>query len=216
MTMRDMPEGFAERLEGRLVLLERLEPARHYDGLWRIGQDPELWRYAADRVTTAADLHRYMEEAKSEFERGQAFPYVIRAANGGTVLGSTRYLAMVWRHRRLEIGGTWLGCAFQQKGYNVETKLLLLAQAFRLGFNRVEFKTDSLNAASRAALRKLGATEEGTFRNHMVMPDGRLRHSVYYSITKEDWPDLEPRLRERLDAQVLSPAPAHLPFPELD
>jgi RimJ/RimL family protein N-acetyltransferase len=112
-------------------------------------------------------------------------------------VGSTGYLNIDRQHRRLEIGGTWIAPEWQRTACNTEAKLLQLTHAFEtLGCNRVEFKTDSLNERSRAALLRIGATEEGTFRNHMVMPDGRLRHSVYFSVIESEWP----RVRVRLEA----------------
>jgi RimJ/RimL family protein N-acetyltransferase len=102
-------------------------------------------------------------------------------------------------NRRLEIGWTWYARAFQRTGVNTESKYLLLKHAFEtLGAVRVEFKTDSLNARSRAALLRIGATEEGTLRNHMITWSGRLRHSVYYSVIAEEWPDVRRRLEEKL------------------
>jgi hypothetical protein len=102
---------------------------------------------------------------------------------------STRFMSIVPEHRRLEIGWTWVGLAYQRTGANREAKLLQMTHAFEtLGANRVEFKTDSLNEKANPGLLGVGATFEGTFRNHMVMPGGRLRHSNYYSVIREDWP----------------------------
>ena len=117
----------------------------------------------------------------------------------GRPIGSTRFLSIVPEHRRLEIGWTWLGRAWQRTGANREAKLLLLGHAFdQLGANRVEFKTDSRNEPSRTALLGIGATFEGIFRNHMVMPDGPLRHSAYYSVISDEWPAVRARLEASL------------------
>jgi RimJ/RimL family protein N-acetyltransferase len=126
------------------------------------------------------DVERFVQDALRE---------------GGRVVGSTRYLAIVPAHRRLEIGFTWIARPWQRTAVNTEAKLLLLGHAFdRLGCHRVEFKTDALNGPSRAAIPRLGAREEGTFRRHMVMPDGRLRDSVYYSVVDTEWPAVRARL----------------------
>ena len=96
---------------------------------------------------------------------------------------------IVLEHRRLEIGWTWVARDWQRTGANREAKLLMLGHAFDdLGCRRVEFKTDSLNEPSRTALLGIGAQFEGIFRNHMVMPGGRMRHSAYYSVIDEEWP----------------------------
>ena len=95
-------------------------------------------------------------------------------------------------HRRLEIGWTWVGTAYQRTGANREAKLLQLTHAFEtLGANRVEFKTHARNEKSRNALAGIGATFEGVFRNHMIMPDGSIRHSAYFSVTAEEWPSVK-------------------------
>ena len=124
-----------------------------------------------------------------------AFAQILRAT--GEIAGSTSYLAIEPAHRRLEIGATWLNPRHQRTGANTEAKLLLLRHAFeQLGCRRVEFKTDSENKQSRTALARIGATEEGTFRSHMIRPDGGRRDSVYFSVIDEEWP----RVRSHLEA----------------
>jgi RimJ/RimL family protein N-acetyltransferase len=128
------------------------------------------------------------------------FRYFPFALEGRQALAS--YVDAIDRaNRRAEIGGTWLAPPWQRTPLNSEAKYLMLRHAFeRAGLNRVEFKTDSRNARSRAALARIGATEEGTFRRHMVMPDGALRDSVWFSVIAEDWPSVRARL-ERLLAR---------------
>ena len=109
-------------------------------------------------------------------------------------MGSTRFANIDRANRRLEIGWTWIAPEWQRSAINTEAKLLMMRQAFEgWGANRVEFKTDSLNTQSRAALRRIGATEEGTLRNHMVTASGRLRHSVMFSVIREEWPSVNRR-----------------------
>ena len=131
---------------------------------------------------------------------GIEVPFATVERASGRAIGSTRFLSIVAEHRRFEIGWTWIAASAQRSGANREAKLLQLEHGFeRLGANRIEFKTDSLNEKSRTALLGIGATFEGIFRNHMVMPDGRLRHSAYYSVTREDWPEVKARLVALLD-----------------
>jgi RimJ/RimL family protein N-acetyltransferase len=102
-------------------------------------------------------------------------------------------------NRRVEIGWTWLSLNWQRTAANTEAKYLMLRHAFETwGCIRVEFKTDSLNEKSRAALLRIGAKEEGIFRNHMMTSTGRLRHSVYYSIIDSEWPKVRACLEEKL------------------
>ena len=185
-------------LRGRVV---RLEPMGidHVDALARVGLDAELWRWIPSPVRDARDMRAYVETALEERARGASMPFVIVGQAAGEVIGSTRYANIEPVHRRLEIGWTWLTASHQRTGANTEAKLLLLAHAFEtLGANRVELKTDALNAKSRAAIARIGAVEEGTFRSHMVIPwQDRVRDTVYFSIIRSEWPRTKARL-ERL------------------
>jgi RimJ/RimL family protein N-acetyltransferase len=138
--------------------------------------------------------------ALDEQQRGVSLPFVIVDQASDQVIGSTRYANIERGHRRLEIGWTWLTPGYQRSGANTEAKLLLLTHAFDvLGAVRVELKTDSLNQKSRTAIARLGAVEEGTFRNHMIIPStGRVRHTVYYSIIDSEWPPIKAGLTARL------------------
>jgi RimJ/RimL family protein N-acetyltransferase len=183
-------------LEGVRVRLEPLSPA-HLDDLGGVAFEPAIWRWMPSRPATLDDLRDWLEQACANAARGIEVPFATIDRASGRAIGSTRFLNIVPEHRRLEIGYTWLGAAYQRTGANREAKLLQLRHAFEvLGANRVEFKTDSLNERSRAALLGIGAAFEGIFRNHMVMPGGRLRHSAYYSVVADEWP----AVRARLDA----------------
>ena len=109
-------------------------------------------------------------------------------------------MSIVPEHRRLEIGWTWIGSAYQRTGANREAKLLQLTHAFEtLGANRVEFKTHVRNERSRAALEGIGATFEGIFRQHTIMPDGSLRDSAWFSVISPEWPAVKAALQGGLD-----------------
>ena len=186
-------------LEGRIV---RLEPLRrdHLDGLAAVAFEPALWQYTLARPVDEAGLEAWIGAALANAEASIEVPFATIDRATERAIGSTRYLNIVPEHRRFEIGWTWLATSAQRTGANREAKLLQLTHAFDdLDANRVEFKTDSLNDKSRTALLGIGASFEGIFRNHMVMPDGRLRHSAYYSVTREDWPTVRSRLIELLD-----------------
>ena len=183
-------------LEGKLVRLEPIEP-RHAPGLWKAASNPVIWRWFPYRIGSLAETEQMIAVARAAAESGSmlAFAQVVQAT--GEIAGSTSYLAIEPAHRRLEIGATWLNPRFQRSGANTEAKLLLMAHAFeKLGCRRVEFKTDSDNRQSRTALARIGATEEGTFRSHMVRLDGGRRDSVYFSVIDEEWP----RVRSHLEA----------------
>jgi RimJ/RimL family protein N-acetyltransferase len=188
-------------LEGRHVRLEPLS-LTHHAALCEVGFDEAIWRYMPQTPRTPEDMRAFIEAALEAQAAGTALPFATVEKASGRAIGSTRFFNIDRTHRRLEIGWTWLGLAWQRTAANTEAKYLLLAHAFEtLGCIRVEFKTDSLNERSRAALLRIGAIEEGTLRNHMIMPDGRLRHSVYYSIIASEWPEVKARLEAKLSAR---------------
>jgi len=188
-------------LEGRHVRLEPLS-LTHHAALCEVGFDEAIWRYMPQTLRTPEDMRAFIEAALEAQAAGTALPFATVEKASGRAIGSTRFFNIDRTHRRLEIGWTWLGLAWQRTAANTEAKYLLLAHAFEtLGCIRVEFKTDSLNERSRAALLRIGAIEEGTLRNHMIMPDGRLRHSVYYSIIASEWPEVKARLEAKLSAR---------------
>jgi RimJ/RimL family protein N-acetyltransferase len=185
-------------LEGERVRLEPLTMA-HHGALWEIARDRELWRWTAADIRTPEDLARYMETALAEQAAGRALPFATIALAAGRPVGSTRFGNLEPINRRAEIGWTWVGHDWQRTAVNTEAKLLMLTHAFETwGCIRVELKTDALNQASRAAIARLGAREEGTMRRHIITQAGRVRDTVYYSIIDEEWPALKARLEARL------------------
>ncbi len=185
-------------LAGRIVRLEPLE-LEHVPRLAEVGLDPVIWQWTIARPTNEADLRDWAETTIRARDAGAELPFVTLEAATGRPIGSSRYLNIVLEHRRLEIGWTWVAPPWQRTGANREAKLLMLTHAFEtLGCRRVEFKTDSLNTPSRTALLGIGATFEGIFRNHMVMPDGRMRHSAYYSVIEDEWQAVKAGLERSL------------------
>lgn len=188
-------------LEGRHVRLEPLAKG-HLAGLAEVGLDEELWRWIPTAVRTREEMAAYIETALQEQERGVSLPFAILEKATGRAIGSTRYGNIDRTHHRVEIGWTWVAREWQRTAMNTEAKYLLLRHAFEsLGCMRVELKTDSLNEKSRAAILRIGAKEEGIFRNHMVTASGRIRHSAYYSIIDSEWPAVKARLEAKLSSR---------------
>lgn len=182
-------------LGGSVVRLEPLSLG-HLAGLCRVGLDPLLWEWTTVRIETPAAMQEYLEKALAEAEAGNAVPFATVLAETGEVVGSTRFGALDEPSGRVEIGWTWVARPWQRSGVNTEAKFLMLRHAFEAWqCERVEFKTDRLNAVSRKAIERLGAREEGVLRNHMRVQDGRMRDTVYYSIIREEWPEVSERLR---------------------
>ncbi len=186
-------------LHGRVVRLEPLT-LEHGEAFATLGAGSDIFRYFPFALKTRDELLRYVEGFVAAQAAGAALPWATVEQASGRVIGGTSFLNIDAQNRRLEIGATWLAPTWQGSACNAEAKYLQLRHAFEtLGCIRVEFKTDSRNQRSRAALGRLGATEEGTLRNHMIMPDGHLRHSVYFSIVDSEWPQVKANLETRIE-----------------
>jgi RimJ/RimL family protein N-acetyltransferase len=185
-------------LEGRYVRLEPLTE-EHTAGLAEIGLDEDLWKWIPTPVRTVEEMIAYVQTALAERVSGSALPFALVDNASGRVVGSTRYGNIDRVHHRLEIGWTWVARQWQRSAINTEAKYLLLRHAFEtLKCIRVELKTDSLNDRSRNAILRIGAHEEGIFRNHMITASGRIRHTVYFSILDSEWPGVKTRLESKL------------------
>ena len=150
-------------------------------------------------MRTPEEMRAYIEEALAGQAQSTVLPFATIEKSGGRIIGSTRYANIDELHRHLEIGWTWIAPPWQRTAVNTEAKYLMLRHAFEsLGCIRVELKTDSLNERSRNAILRLGAKEEGTFRNHMITSTGRRRHSVFFSIIDAEWPKVKANLEEKL------------------
>lgn len=184
-------------LEGTRVRLERLTLA-HLPALEKVAFDDRIWRYMMTWVKTSDDLRAWVEHALRLEAAGTVKPWVTVLRNDNRVVGSTRFMDIDKTHQTAELGSTWLSPEFHGAGLNAEVKLLQLTYAFeQLGLRRVALKTHHENLQSQKAMRKIGAAYEGTFRNHYIMPDGSQRHSVWFSIIREDWPRVKSQLEER-------------------
>jgi len=185
-------------LEGRLVRLEPLE-LDHVPGLAEVGLDLAIWRWTIARPRTEDDLRDWAAAAIRGREAGTEYPFATIDQETGRPIGSSRFMNIALEHKRVEIGWTWLAPPWQRSGANREAKLLMLGHAFDvLGCRRVEFKTDSNNEPSRNALLGIGATFEGIFRKHIVMPNDGVRHSAWYSVIDDEWPAVRARLEAGL------------------
>ncbi|HUI63921.1 MAG TPA: GNAT family protein [Bacteroidota bacterium] len=187
------------RLEGNVVCLAPLSMA-HLDGLCEVALEEELWEWAPSALRSKADLQAYIESALELQKEGKALPFAIIERASGRPIGSTRFGNIDTANRRVEIGWTWIARPWRRTLVNTEAKYLMLRHAFEtLGCARVEFKTDVLNERSRRALLRIGAKEEGILRSHMIVRDGRIRDSVYYSIIASEWPEVKARLSQKLE-----------------
>jgi RimJ/RimL family protein N-acetyltransferase len=209
-------------LEGQHVRLEPLSAA-HAESLIAAASDGELWNSTVTIVPSRDTMAAYIEAALRGQAEGNELPFVIirktsgEVAGGGaltrpsgkapdisaTVVGTTRFYYIKHADRGVSIGYTWLALSAQRTAVNTESKLLLLTHAFEhWQCIRVELVTDLLNQQSRTAILRLGAKQEGILRNHMIMPNGRIRDSVCFSIITEEWPEVKARLADKLGAEA--------------
>ncbi len=185
-------------LEGERVRLEPIA-AEHLPELAQVAFEPTIWRWTKNRVTRQDEYQAWVDEALAEVAARTAIVWVTRSKSNGRVAGSTRLFEISQQHRTMELGGTWLHPDYHRTGMNVEAKYLQLSHAFeQMNAMRVAFKTHHENLPSQRAIAALGAKQEGVFRNHMIMPDGGIRHSVWYSIIREDWPEVKANLEARM------------------
>lgn len=181
-------------LTGRTIRLEPLSPS-HVPALATIAADAEIFKWFPVSLASPAAIAKWMNEALAAQAARTALPFATVLLEGNRVIGSTRFMNISEFDGRYEIGGTWLAESLQRTAANSEAKYLMLRHAFEtLGARRVELKTHVKNAKSRRAIERLGAVFEGTHRNHMRMPDGTMRDSVWYSITDAEWPAAKARL----------------------
>ena len=185
-------------LAGHHVRLEPLSTA-HAESLIAAAGDGELWNSTVTLVPSRENIGEYIDAALQGQANGRELPFVIMRKSSDTVVGTTRFYDIERNDRRVAIGYTWLARSVQRSAINTEAKLLLLTHAFENWHCvRVELITDFLNEQSRAAILRLGAKEEGVLRNHMIMPGGRIRDSVCFSIIEAEWPEVKTRLFARL------------------
>ena len=185
-------------LENAHVVLEPLKE-RHRAPLRDAGADPALWRFAT-RNQHNSNFDDWFD-SRLAAAAGDDATFAILEKATGAYCGSSSFIDHDERHRRIEIGWTWYRRNVWGGAVNPAAKHALLSDAFgRLALNRVQLKVDALNERSQGAVLRLGATREGALRNHMVMPDGRLRCSVIFSVIREEWPQVKARLEERLSA----------------
>ena len=186
-------------LDGKHVRLEPMTRA-HVSALAQIGIGHTFWDFMVyGAMNTQEDMHGWVSDILSRAEKGTDLPFVVIHLASGRVAGATRYMNIMPKDRGLEVGGTWYGIEFQRTAVNTECKYLLFRHAFEtLGCIRVQLKTDSRNERSQKAIERIGAIKEGVLRNHMILPDGYFRHSVFYSVLDSEWDVVKKRLEEML------------------
>ncbi|MFJ2485609.1 GNAT family N-acetyltransferase [Pseudomonas sp. NPDC087639] len=186
------------KLEGQRILLRPLQYSDAAD-LLQAAADGELWNLTVTVVPSATTVDSYLKKALDGREAGTVMPFAIVLKDSGEVIGSTRFWKIDALNRKLEIGSSWISASWQKSFVNTEAKYLLLRHAFDvLNCVRVQFTTDENNQKSRHAILRLGAQQEGIVRHERIMPDGRKRNSVRFSIIDDEWPQVRLHLEQKL------------------
>ena len=189
-------------LTGKYVELVPLERA-HASELWRAASSPEVWQYLrSGPVHSEQDLEAVIDQVLEAQVAGTDLAFTMRLLPSHRAIGQTRYLRIDRPNQCVEIGGTWLDPAYWRTPVNTEAKLLMFRHAFDVeGAHRVQFQTDLRNERSQRAIARLGAVKEGVLREDVVLTDGTLRSSVYFSVLASEWP----AVRARLEATLRTP-----------
>jgi len=185
-------------LENEMVKLKPLE-LNDLPGILEAASYPEIWSHMSITIERMEDVNNFVENALITRHGKTEFPFVIVDKKTGDIIGSTRFMDIDDKHQRLEIGTTWLTPAYWRTPMNTNCKYLLLQYCFEiLQLQRVQIKTDHENIRSQKAIERIGVTKEGILRNHMIRKDGTIRHTVMYSITLEEWPQVKMHLKKLL------------------
>ena len=178
-------------LENQIVKLIPFDNLRNQE-LKEIIFDDDVWKYMGMFIRTEKDFDNYIANTLEAQKNGICYPFLIIDKATGRIAGSSRYGYLNMASEKCEIGWTWYGKDFQGTGLNTACKYEMLKFGFEtIGFRRIQFSADQENIRSQKAIEKLGAIKEGLFRNNYIDSEGKSKNDIYYSITKEDWSNLE-------------------------
>jgi len=186
-------------LENRFVRLEPLTAALEGEVRAALDCDAASWD-----IMVAAAYGPYFEgwwgSALKAMAQRTRIAWAVRRLDDGAVVGTTSLYEINPNYRRCELGSTFYRPEARGGPVNPSCKRLLLGHAFDGGAVRVEILTDAINPGSQAAIRKLGARDEGVLRKHKITFKGRIRDTAQFAILDDDWPEVRARLNARLAA----------------
>jgi RimJ/RimL family protein N-acetyltransferase len=185
--------------EDRFVRLEPLTPGLEDEMRAALDCDALSWD-----IMVGAAYGPYFDgwwaSAMGAMASGSRVAWAVRRKTDNALVGTTSLYEIRPEHRRCEIGSTFYRPEARGGAVNPACKRLLLEHAFDAGAIRVEIVTDAVNAGSQAAIRKLGARDEGTLRKHKITFTGRIRDTAQFAVLDDDWPGVKARLDARLAA----------------
>ena len=178
-------------LQTNKVILRPLEED-DFNIFLQLAQDEDAWKFFSLNLADKHQLRQWMDLAFADRAAHTRRPFTIIEKSSNRIAGSMSMGNISMHDLRLEIGWSWLGADFRSTDVNRHSKYAMMKYAFdELHFERVEFKTDVLNTRARKGLEKIGGKEEGVLRSHMTMWNNRRRDSIYYSVLKNEWPQLK-------------------------
>lgn len=189
-----------ETIQNEVVQLVPMDKC-HIEGIYIAAQDPRIWEHMSVELLSRENVVEYVKDAMKKREMKTDFPFVIIHRKTNEIVGATWYMDISMQHKRLEIGSTWLNPKVWRTNINTNCKYLLLQYGFeKLEMQRIQIKTGHENIRSQKAIERIGAVKEGILRNHMMKKEGTIRHTVMYSITKEEWETV----KKRFECELLS------------
>jgi len=193
------PWLYQTTLTGKIVTLIPLK-REHTDALLEASSDGELWKLWYTSAPNSKTINAYLDKAFNDQDAGVALLFAVVDNATQKIIGTTRYCNADNLNHRVEIGYTWYAKSYQRTGVNTECKYLLLTHAFEtLNSIAVEFRTHWHNQASRTAIARLGAKQDGVLRNHQKNAEGVYRDTVVFSIIDQEWPTVKKNLQYKMD-----------------
>lgn len=200
--MPDKKWLFETTLVGKFVTLLPLKN-QHAGALVEAASDGQLWKLWYTSVPNEDSIHSYIKQALLEQQEGRSLPFVVVDNATQKIIGATRFCNADSVNQRIEIGYTWYAKSYQRTPVNSECKYLLLNHAFtRLSAIAVEFRTHWHNHASRHAIARLGAKQDGVIRQAQKLNDGSYRDTLVFSIINSEWLAVKSNLSFKLTEQI--------------
>lgn len=188
------------KLIGENIYLRELRE-EDAEEIFSICDDSRVWEHMPYNLVTMQAVQRFIRTALENKKASKEYPFVIFHKKTNKIIGSTRFMDIAHEHKRLEIGSTWIHPNYWKTAANTECKYLLLSYCFeQLQYQRVQIKTGHENVQSQRAIERIGAKKEGILRNHMIRPNGNIRHTVMYSVIKEEWPETKLHIERLINA----------------
>lgn len=161
---------------------------------------PNAWHSLYWNIKNKSDLEQNILQSVKVQKEGNGNNFAMILKSNQKAVGKSHFMYIERPHQTLEIGGTWIGKAWQKTFVNTEAKKLMLGYAFeKLKCQRVEFRVDAQNFNSQKSVLRIGAKFEGDLRNSILLPDGRKRDYKLYSIIDSEWPNIQRELSIRIN-----------------